>query len=100
MDRRALRLLKALAGMDPVKRRLVLNRIDRRAFCGFRYEWSWRAHEGQFEPPGGWRVWLLRAGRGFGKTGPGRNGSGRGRARRRGAPDRPGRRRRSARSPR
>ena len=29
--------------------------------------WLW-AHDGQFAPPGDWRVWLIRAGRGFGKT--------------------------------
>ncbi|GAA0737961.1 ATP-binding protein [Sphingomonas sp. ABOLD] len=29
--------------------------------------WRW-AHEGQFWPEGDWRVWLIRAGRGFGKT--------------------------------
>lgn len=32
-------------------------------------EWRGWAHRGQIEPPGGeWRVWLIRAGRGFGKT--------------------------------
>src|SRR5688500_5796205 len=30
--------------------------------------WEWQAHRGQREPPGDWRVWLLMAGRGFGKT--------------------------------
>jgi phage terminase large subunit-like protein len=30
--------------------------------------WAWQAHHGQREPGGDWRVWLLRAGRGFGKT--------------------------------
>lgn len=29
--------------------------------------WRW-AHPGQREPVGDWRVWLIRAGRGFGKT--------------------------------
>jgi phage terminase large subunit-like protein len=29
--------------------------------------WLW-AHDGQRAPPGDWRVWLIRAGRGFGKT--------------------------------
>jgi phage terminase large subunit-like protein len=28
---------------------------------------SW-AHEGQLEPPGTWRTWLMQAGRGYGKT--------------------------------
>ena len=31
-------------------------------------EWFWKAHGGQEEPKGDWRVWLLMAGRGFGKT--------------------------------
>src|SRR3954468_3012691 len=30
--------------------------------------WGWQTHEGQGEPLGDWRVWLLMAGRGFGKT--------------------------------
>ena len=29
--------------------------------------WRW-AHAGQREPAGDWRIWLIRAGRGFGKT--------------------------------
>jgi len=29
------------------------------------YAW---AHDGQVAPPGDWRIWLIRAGRGFGKT--------------------------------
>jgi len=30
--------------------------------------WEWQAHGGQAVPGGEWRVWLLMAGRGFGKT--------------------------------
>lgn len=30
--------------------------------------WTAWAHDGQVEPPGDWRVWMIRAGRGFGKT--------------------------------
>lgn len=30
--------------------------------------WSWQAHGGQVAPPGDWNVWLMMAGRGFGKT--------------------------------
>nr|WP_326525717.1 terminase family protein [Sphingomonas sp.] len=30
--------------------------------------WRRWAHDGQYEPEGDWRVWLIRAGRGFGKT--------------------------------
>ncbi len=34
------------------------------------YDARWRiwAHAGQLAPPGDWRIWLIRAGRGFGKT--------------------------------
>ena len=32
------------------------------------YRWSQRASDKQFEPEGDWAVWLLMAGRGFGKT--------------------------------
>lgn len=32
------------------------------------HDWSWQAHGGQEEPEGDWRVWLIMAGRGFGKT--------------------------------
>ena len=28
------------------------------------------AHDGQLPPDGDWRVWLIRAGRGFGQLGP------------------------------
>ncbi|WP_249341406.1 terminase family protein [Sphingomonas sp. 3P27F8] len=34
----------------------------------FRDRWAAWAHDGQRAPPGDWRVWLIRAGRGFGKT--------------------------------
>lgn len=45
-----------LAGLPgPVLRRLF-------------HEWAWQAHRGQSEPGGEWRIWLIRAGRGFGKT--------------------------------
>jgi phage terminase large subunit-like protein len=39
----------------PMKRELLLR-------------WGQWAHEGQEPPPGDWRVWLMMAGRGFGKT--------------------------------
>src|SRR5690348_14202070 len=32
------------------------------------YTWTFWAREKQLAPPGNWRVWLLLAGRGFGKT--------------------------------
>lgn len=45
-----------VAGMSGASVRAVLERF------------VWQAHGGQVAPPGDWRVWLLMAGRGFGKT--------------------------------
>ena len=47
---------QALAGMTAGQRRELHDR------------WPIWAHAGQLAPPGEWRVWLIRAGRGFGKT--------------------------------
>lgn len=48
--------LIAVRAMTPAMRREFIAR------------WSAWAHGGQIAPPGDWRVWLIRAGRGFGKT--------------------------------
>lgn len=60
--------LVALAGLDDeVLRRMLRNApapIRRRLF----EQWFWQAHGGQEEPGGNWLVWLMMAGRGFGKT--------------------------------
>ena len=49
-------------------RQLVLEDLDEREIAAFDEEWSAWAHDGQLAPPGDWGVWLIRAGRGFGKT--------------------------------
>jgi len=41
---------------------------DEAATIAARYFWRGHAREKQLPPPGDWRVWLLRTGRGFGKT--------------------------------
>jgi phage terminase large subunit-like protein len=43
----------------------VLSPAEARALL---YDWSFWARPGQLPPAGNWRVWLLLAGRGFGKT--------------------------------
>jgi phage terminase large subunit-like protein len=63
--------------LDPVERLSVLPtyqqlRVLQSLSGGQRLElearwWRW-AHPGQRAPDGNWRVWLIRAGRGFGKT--------------------------------
>ncbi|MCW4462225.1 terminase family protein [Sphingomonas sp. BT-65] len=47
---------------------MVINRLTRLEQIELRERWLAWAHAGQIEPPGAWRVWLIRAGRGFGKT--------------------------------
>ena len=42
-----------------------LNRTERREW---RWDWSIQARPSQLAPAGDWRVWLVMAGRGFGKT--------------------------------
>jgi phage terminase large subunit-like protein len=49
-------LVRFLAGLPAPVRRTVAEL------------WFWQRHGGQFEPEGDWEVWLIMAGRGFGKT--------------------------------
>ena len=46
----------------------LIDSLSPEAQAWLRYEWGSRARDEQKEPPGDWRVWLLLAGRGFGKT--------------------------------
>jgi phage terminase large subunit-like protein len=61
-------LLEFLVLLAPEDRRVVLSRLPAAAFRTVAEEWWWKAHGGQEEPRGDWPVWLLMAGRGFGKT--------------------------------
>jgi phage terminase large subunit-like protein len=58
----------ALADLDPAVRRAVVYGLESRFVRGAEEEWATWAHEGQETPKGDWRVWLMMAGRGFGKT--------------------------------
>ena len=53
------------AAVDPAR---LLARLTTAQLLRLRYDWSFWAREKQLPPPGDWRVWLLLAGRGFGKT--------------------------------
>jgi phage terminase large subunit-like protein len=57
--------LQALPGRD---RHRVLAEIGPGSTLPIMRDWRNWAHDGQLPPPGDWRVWLIRAGRGFGKT--------------------------------
>jgi phage terminase large subunit-like protein len=52
---------------EPLRNRLVWS-LPRDKALRLKYEWPYRARPEQLPPPGDWRVWLLLAGRGFGKT--------------------------------
>jgi phage terminase large subunit-like protein len=60
--------LAVLAGLDEESQRRELRRAPRPLVRRLFEEWGWQAHGGQVEPEGEWRVWLIMAGRGFGKT--------------------------------
>ncbi len=61
-------VLDALAARTPAELRRVLRRLSPAARRALGSRWRLLAHPGQLAPPGDWRVWLIRAGRGFGKT--------------------------------
>lgn len=49
-------------------RRELSEALDRNERNGFDYLWEYQAREEQLAPPGDWRIWMIMAGRGFGKT--------------------------------
>ena len=61
-------LLRRLARAPEEVRMKVWSDLSPADVRAFTYAWDWQALEKQKEPPGDWRVWLLLAGRGFGKT--------------------------------
>lgn len=58
----------ALAALPEAAREAVLAALPPAHKRELTTRWSRWAHPGQRPPPGDWRVWLIRAGRGFGKT--------------------------------
>ena len=57
-----------LAGADDAVRAGLLARLDAGGAERLLAEWRFIARPAQLPPPGDWRVWLMMAGRGFGKT--------------------------------
>jgi phage terminase large subunit-like protein len=49
-------------------RRLVFESLKDGEIDAIDQAWEAWAHDGQLAPPGDWAIWLIRAGRGFGKT--------------------------------
>ena len=67
-ERRWRPTIAALLGTAPERRERALRAMAPPALRGLIEEWGWNAYRGQLAPEGEWRVWLLIAGRGFGKT--------------------------------
>lgn len=67
-DAALLARLARLAALPDKERMRALSRLSKAQATELRERWTLWAHAGQIAPPGDWRVWLIRAGRGFGKT--------------------------------
>lgn len=67
-DGGAARAIARLARMPAGLRAGLLRRLPYDHQQWIAEHWPAWAHDGQVEPPGDWRVWMIRAGRGFGKT--------------------------------
>jgi phage terminase large subunit-like protein len=50
------------------ERRERLSRLSERELGALWYDWGFWARPAQMPPPGQWRTWFIKAGRGFGKT--------------------------------
>ena len=57
-----------LAALDPPERAAALAALGRYETSALNHDWRFWARPAQLPPEGAWRVWLLLAGRGFGKT--------------------------------
>ena len=61
-------LLEQLADLPKAEADALIRAMAPGAAAAFEYHWRYRARPEQLPPGGSWRVWLLMAGRGFGKT--------------------------------
>lgn len=61
-------VMRRLLSLPEDDRRRVLRGLTAPQVRALEDEWWPWARRGQIAPPGDWRVWLIRAGRGFGKT--------------------------------
>jgi phage terminase large subunit-like protein len=57
-----------LASLPRTTKARLLSSLPRRAAYLVEHDWLLKARSNQLPPDGDWRIWLLLAGRGFGKT--------------------------------
>ena len=60
--------LKWLNNAPASARQRIANALNDEERAEFDFHWAMNAREAQLAPPGAWRIWLIMAGRGFGKT--------------------------------
>src|SRR5216684_1413754 len=58
----------SLASLPEALRNELIDSLPRDKALQLKHDWPFRARDSQKAPQGDWRVWLLLAGRGFGKT--------------------------------
>lgn len=63
-----LSLIESLASLPEVQCRAILSSLTDEKLLTLRYDWPSWARPNQLTPPGDWLVWLILAGRGYGKT--------------------------------
>lgn len=57
-----------LASLPPQERQQFLASLSEDEAAHIEGDWRWWARRNQMAPPGDWSIWLILAGRGFGKT--------------------------------
>ena len=57
-----------LASLPQLERRDLLQSLSDEDLDALEFDWSFWARKNQLAPPGAWSIWLILAGRGFGKT--------------------------------
>lgn len=58
----------SLASLAPDRREAFLESLNADELEALEHDWHFWARDDQVAPPGLWRIWLVNAGRGFGKT--------------------------------
>ena len=61
-------IVRFLASLAPEERRHAVALLGPQERDALDREWEGWAHDGQLAPPGDWSTWVIKAGRGFGKT--------------------------------
>lgn len=60
--------LRWLLEQPEVLRRKIVTRLSQDVRNGLDFQWDFKGRSEQLPPEGDWRVWMIMAGRGFGKT--------------------------------